>query len=179
MSTNFLDSITTADNQSLIESIYNGYMSLFEARVLPDLEFVEPTTKLKHHQFKLTTDTSTNKTYLIAVRNRDNKPVGMLVQITLKYPTMGIWLVNFVEKGQKDFNVTNQGSLDSFNSVIAVVKHFVDTEHPAFIAFKGTDTNEDKASQKNRIYSRYASIFGGKQLEKLPPALSHLEVFKV
>jgi hypothetical protein len=175
----FLDSISSNADHALIESIFEAYCTLFEARSLPEIELVDSTAKLKHHQFKLIKDTPENKTYLIAVRNAENKPVGMLVQITLKYPTMGIWLINFVEKGQSDFNVTNRGSLDALTSVIAVIKHFVDTESPKFIAFKGTDDNKDKASQKNRIYSAYATIFGGKQVEKLPPALSHLQVFKV
>jgi hypothetical protein len=175
----FLDSITTDNNTNLIESVYTAYCALFEARSLPEIQLVGSNDKLKHHQFKLIKDNSDNKTYLIAVKNAENKPVGMSVQMTLKYPSMGIWLINFVEKGQSDFNVTNRGSLDSMSSVIAVIKYFIDTESPNFIAFKGTDEDKDKASQKNRIYSNYASMLGGKRLERLPPALSHLEVFKV
>jgi hypothetical protein len=175
----FLDMLATESNQSILESIYESYITLFESRVLPTIELVPNDSKLKHHQFKLVKDTSENKTYLVAVKNAENKSIGMLVQITLKYPTMGIWLINFVEKGQSDFNITNRGSFDSINSVMAVIKHFIETENPKFVAFKGTDDNKDKASQKNRIYSNYASMFGGTRLERLPPALSHLEVFKV
>ena len=175
----FLDRLATDSNKSILEAIYESYITLFESRTLPSIELVPSDSKLKHHQFKLTKDTADNKTYLIAVRNAENKPTGMLVQLTLKYPTMGIWLINFVERGQSDFNVTNRGSFDSMSSVMAVIKYFIDTEHPKFIAFKGTDESKDKASQKNRIYSNYASMFGGTRLEKLPPALSHLEVFKV
>ncbi len=175
----FLDSLSTPDNSSVIESIYSAYVAIFEARVLPKIELVDGAAKLKHHQFKLIKDTPDNKTYLIASRNSENKPIGMLVQFTLKYPSMGIWLINFVEKGQSDFNITSRGSLDSVSSVIAVIKYFVDNESPNFIAFKGTDADNDKASQKTRIYSNYASMFGGVKLTKLPPALEHLTVFKV
>ncbi len=175
----FLDSITTQENSYIIESIYSAYVAIFEARVLPDIEMVDSSSKLKHHQFKLIKDTADNKTYLIASRNSENKPIGMMVQFTLKYPTMGIWLINFVEKGQSDFNITGRGSLDSVSSVIAVIKYFVDTESPNFIAFKGTDADNNKASQKTRIYSTYASMFGGVKITKLPPALEHLTVFKV
>lgn len=175
----FLDQLANESNHSILESIYDGYISLFESRALPDIELVSNDSKLKHHQFKLVKDTSENKTYLVAVKNAENKSIGMLVQCTLKYPTMGIWLINFVEKGQSDFNITNRGSFDSINSVMAVIKHFKENENPKFIAFKGTDDNKDKASQKNRIYTSYASILGGTKIERLPPALSHLEVFKV
>jgi hypothetical protein len=175
----FLDSISSNADHGLIESIFEAYCILFEARSLPEIELVDSTTKLKHHQFKLIKDTPENKTYLIAVRNAENKPVGMVVQITLKYPPLNLWLVNFVEKGQSDFNVTNRGLFDSISSVMAVIKYFADTESPTFIAFKGTDDSKEKASQKNRIYSNYAAMFGGQRVEKLPPALSHLEVLEI
>lgn len=173
----FLDSLHSDSNHGLLEAIYEGYAVLFESRVLPSIELVPGDSKLKQHQFKLTKDTSTNKTYLIAVRNAESKSTGMLVQFTLKYPTMGIWLINFVEKGQSDFNVTNRGSFDSINSVMAVIRYFIENERPKFVAFKGTDDNMDKASQKTRIYNNYLSMFGGARLERLPEALSHLEVF--
>jgi hypothetical protein len=101
----------------------------------------------------------------------------MLVQITLKSPPLNLWLINFVEKGQSDFNITNRGSFDSIR--MAVIKYFIETESPDFIAFKGTDDSKEKALQKNRIYSNYAAMIGGQTVERLPPALSHLEVFKV
>ena len=160
----------------LIESIHEGMIAIFEARALPDIELVQPDAKLKHHQFKLTKDESTNKTYLVAVRDGSNKLVGMVVQFTLKYPSMGMWMCNFVQKGQTDFNATGTGSLDGFNSVFSVIRYFIETESPKFICYKATDDNGDKTSQKSRLYGSYLKMLGGKPMGKLPPTLAHLDV---
>ena len=161
----------------LIESIHEGMLTIFEARALPDIELVQPDAKLKHHHFKLTKDESNNKTYMVAFRDGSNKLVGMVVQFTLKFPSMGMWMCNFVQKGQSDFNATGTGSLDGFNSAFAVIKHFIDNERPKFICYRASDSNKDKADQKARLYDRYFTLLGGTRVTKLPPMFNDLNVF--
>lgn len=165
--------IESIQSSALIESIYAGYSAIFEARSVPDLAFIADGKLKRIHQFRLVTDGPTNKTYYVVAKG-STEPIIMVVQITLKYPTMGMWMVNFVQKGQSDFNVTNSGSFDSIASVMAVIKHFIDTEHPKFICYNATDTDETKRKQKDRIYTNYLTGFGGTRLTNVPKALAHL-----
>ncbi len=167
----------------LIESIHEGMLAVFEARILPDIRMADPDEKLKHHVFKLKKDTPTSKVYKIATRGADKKLIGMLVQFIQIKPDrqtdqereLGTgWIINFVQDGQSDFNVTGTGSLDSFNSVFAVIKYFIENEHPDYVAFKATDADQSQASKKSRIYGGYFNLLG---LTKVSPPDQSLEIY--
>ncbi len=167
----------------LIESIHKAYEVIFEARLLPEIRMVEPDAKLSHHVFKLKKDTPTSKIYKIAARNADKKLIGMLVQFSQIKPDrqneqereLGTgWIINFVQDGQSDFNVTGTGSLDSFNSVFAVIKYFIENEHPDYVAFKATDADSSQAAKKSRIYGGYFNLLG---LTKVSPPEQSLEIY--
>lgn len=167
----------------LIESIHKAYEVIFEARLLPEIRMAEPDEKLKHHVFKLKKNTPTSKIYKIAARGADKKLIGMLVQFSQIKPDrqteqereLGTgWIINFVQDGQSDFNLTGTGSLDSFNSVFAVIKYFIENEHPDYVAFKATDADESAARKKSRLYGGYLNLFG---LTKVSPPDQSLEIY--
>ena len=182
---NFLNSLETKENTNLMEAIHSALDTLLEARILPEVTLAEPDTKLKYHQFKMVDDTSDKKTYLVATRNSEKKLIGMYVQIRKVKPEItgtfsnDVWLINFVQKGQEDFNVTNSGSIDAFNSVFAVINHFINENSPAYIAFKATDADPIKASQKSRLYGRYLNNIGYNKVDpiKLPDKMKVNEVY--
>ena len=80
-----------------------------------------------------------------------------------------LYMINFVEKGQTDFNVTSKGSLDAFNSVFSIIK----LVNPKSIFFKATDKDNKKAQQKSRIYAGYLRNLGYRPVspEDLTPQL--------
>lgn len=178
----FINSVKNGSNSLILESISNACCILFEGRILPDVTFVGESDKLRHHFFKLKKNEANSKVYKVAVRDKNNKLIAMLVQFARLKPDQSgelgnnVWRINFVQDGQSDFNVTNQGSLDAFNSVFSVIKFFIETENPEYITYKATDADESKASQKGRIYNSYFNSLG---LTRVDPSPIKYDLFKI
>ena len=162
----FLNELEDSSNTALIESIDQAYSMLFEARVLPVVTEAKPEEKLKQHYFRIKQNEADKKMFNVATRDKNNKPIAMLVQFRRMKPETtnergnNVWMINFVKDGQSDFNVTNEGSLDAFNSVFAIIQYFINTYHPSYITYKATDADSSKASQKSRIYDGYFRNLG-------------------
>ena len=167
----FLNELEDSSNTALIESIDRAFSLLFEARVLPTVTEAKPDEKLKQHYFRIKQNEPNKKLFKVATRDSNNKPIAMLVQFRKLKPEQAdgygdnVWLWNFVKDGQSDFNVTNEGSLDAFNTVFAITKYFIDTYHPSYITHKSTDADSSKASQKARLYAGYLKNLGGTQIQ--------------
>ena len=168
---NFLESITSGDS-SLYESVVSGYLTLFEARVLPELTKVgSDTTFLDPHMYTEVFNTNDRKRYMICATDKDGYPVDMFVNfIIIPNPDASdesIWQINFTTD-RHSFDVTNTGSLDVFNSAMSLIKLVLSEYAPKYITFKATDSNPDKQEQKHRIYNGYISLFNYHQIETNP-----------
>ena len=168
----FLEQLWDVETAPLIESIQSVYGVIFEASILPEITLHDGEGELGYHEYMLSKDAPDSKVYSVGSVDKNKKPIIMDVQFR-KLPAQAvgsdfddIWLINFVRRGQQDFNVTNDGSLDAFNSVFSAIKLFTEAQQPEGVYFKATDDNDGKAAQKSRIYAGYLTRLG---YTKVPP----------
>lgn len=161
-----MESITSGD-RNLYESIISGYLTLFEARVLPDLIEVESDKDvLTPHTYQVKFDHPTHKQFIVCATDSINEPSDMIVNL-IAMPTPNqyddinstIWQINFTPYSQS-FNITNDGSIDLFNSVMSLIKILIDKYNIEYLTFNPTDRDQNKREQKQRIYAGYLTHFG-------------------
>lgn len=161
----FLEQLWDVDNAPLIESIQSAYGAIFEAKILPEIAPASDDNNIGYHEYSVDGG-GDKRIYSVGTVNKRGENIIMDIQVRkLPQQVIGndydsVWLVNFVQRGQTDFNVTNEGTLDSFNSTFAAIKMFLQSENPDAVYYKATDDDPAQAAKKKNIYRGYFKNLG-------------------
>jgi len=175
----FTKSLENGDNSGLLESINEAFVTLMESREITQLTEAPPVGKLPYNNYRKLTDFPDDKKYLVHTKGKDDKSIGIYVRAgkfnsNLTLPlTNDLWVMQFEQKGTGNFSVTNDGTLETIRAIAGIIKVFIDDINPAYITFRGTDKDQEKASQKDRIYDRYLNDFGYYKIDgsTVPPKI--------
>ena len=157
----FKEILSLSDN-TLFESVVNGYDVLFESLSLPALTKVKTDDNSIPNSYQLLEKTDRKIKCKVNSIGKDKEPYSIIVtavkipeQIAEQFDCQNIVTLNFAKYGTTTFDASDDGSIYAFNATFAMLRKMVDAMNPDGLCYIPTDSNAAKAIQKARTYKLY------------------------